>query len=132
MSHNCQNLLIHCMDFRLVKSHSNWAQGTLGDKNYDLVAIAGSQKNFLDEATRATALKQVDISTRLHGVTQVNLVAHEDCGAYGGSKTFSSFEEEKAKYLIDMNEAEKIILAQFPTLTVKKYLMMLSGDVVEL
>lgn len=128
MSHTIENLLIVCMDFRLPKKHVNWAEENLGNKNYDLVALAGAQKAILDEDTRNTAFKQIETSVDLHGTKVINIIAHEDCGAYGGSKIFSGWEEEKQKYIDDLNEAEKLIKEKFEV-EVKKYILFLDGKI---
>lgn len=128
MSHTIENLLIVCMDFRLPKNHLDWAEKNLGNKNYDLVALAGAQKAILDEDTRITVLKQIETSVNLHGTKVVNIVAHEDCGAYGGSKKFSGWEEEKKKYIDDLNEAERSIKEKFEV-EVKKYILLLDGKI---
>ena len=128
MSHTIENLLIVCMDFRLPKVHVGWAEENLGNKNYDLIALAGAQKAILDEDTRGTVFKQIETSVNLHGTKVVNLIAHEDCGAYGGSKSFPSWEEEKQKYMSDLSEAEKLIKEKFEV-KVKKYILFLDNKI---
>jgi carbonic anhydrase len=95
-------------------------QGLL--KDYDLVCLAGSQKSFLDNDTQPAALKQLNISSRLHEVKRVILVAHQDCGAYGGSKTFASLDEEFQRYTTDLNATETLIKEKHPNLEVKKFI----------
>ncbi|MDD5043346.1 MAG: hypothetical protein PHD51_01600 [Patescibacteria group bacterium] len=128
MSHSIENLLIVCMDFRLPKIHVDWAEKILGNKNYDLVALAGSQKAILDEDTRAAVFKQIETSVNLHGIKTINIIAHEDCGAYGGSKAFSSWGEERQKYVEDLAKAEKLVKEKFEV-EVKKYILLLNGKV---
>ena len=45
MSHQCKAIIIHCMDFRLIKETQRW----LGEKGYlgdcDIVSIAGASKD---------------------------------------------------------------------------------------
>lgn len=123
MSHTCHNFLLTCIDFRFQEAIHAWAAEKGMIKDFDLVSLAGVQKSILDEDTRATALKQLDISVRLHGIETVILVAHQDCGAYGGSKSFTSWEEEKAKYSADLTSAAALIKEKFSTLEVKKMIL---------
>jgi carbonic anhydrase len=87
----------------------------MGDS--DEISVAGAIKDLLGEA-RDFLLKQIDISTRLHGINRVILVAHEDCGAYGGKRAFSSDEAEFSKHKEDLAKAKEIILTKFPDLEV--------------
>jgi len=112
-----------CIDFRFHEAIHNWTKENDLTKNFDLVSLAGAQKSVLDEDTRATIFKQLDISTRLHGIETVLLLAHQDCGAYGGSQAFANFEEEKARYLADMTQAQSLIMEKFPQLQVKKLMV---------
>ena len=77
---------------------------------------------FLDNDTQPTALKQLEISSRLHGIKRVILVAHQDCGAYGGSKAFASIDDEFKRYNDDLNTTETLIKEKYPTLEVKKFI----------
>ena len=122
MSHNCKAKVVTCMDFRFQKSLLGLLEklGLIG--NYDHFSIAGSQKAFIDEDTRAIAMKQVELSKKLHGMTDVYLIAHWDCGAYGGSQAFLSPKQELENYADDLEKARQIILEKFPELNVHKYL----------
>lgn len=117
MSHKCSTLIIHCLDFRFIPDLKKFLtdEGLMGDS--DEISVAGAIKDLLGEA-RDFLLKQIDISTRLHGINRVILVAHEDCGAYGGKRAFSSDEAEFSKHKEDLAKAKEIILTKFPDLEV--------------
>ena len=121
MSHTCRALLIHCMDFRLQPEIKKMMeeQGLLGD--CDLVALAGAAKNLLDPETQALTLKQIGLSRQLHGMKEVHLMNHTDCGAYGGHAAFAGDEAERRKHADDLAEAAEIIRREFPDLTVVKW-----------
>jgi len=53
---------------------------------------------------------------------------HTDCGAYGGHKAFANLEEEKAKYLADMEKAREVIKSVVPDLEVKFVLADIKDD----
>jgi carbonic anhydrase len=122
MSHTCKSLVMHCMDFRLVSKMKEFmAEHSMVD-DADLVSIAGAAKNIVDPESQAFALKQIEISKTLHGMKEVNLVNHLDCGAYGGRKAFESDEAEYAKLTGDLRGARDIIKAKWPDLAVKLWL----------
>jgi len=116
------------MDFRLqkaLKTHME-EQQLLGDA--DVVSMAGAAKNFLDANVQATALRQVEISKTLHGMKEVHLINHTDCGAYGGKAAFDGDEAEHRKHVEDMTSAAQVIHDAFPELTVVKWLAHLEGE----
>lgn len=123
MSHTCKNLVLTCMDFRFPRKISEWAESQGLTRDYDLVSLAGAQKSILDSDSRATLLKQVELSVELHGTREFIIIAHRDCGAYGGSKSFNSWEEERAKYSKDLELAKNVIKEKFPKIDVKKMIL---------
>src|SRR2546428_4874772 len=65
----------------------------------DPLKIAGGAKIFAspaEESERVFALKQVQVSIRLHTTNRVMLMVHTDCGAYGGLQTFGGDSEGQA------------------------------------
>jgi len=110
MSHTCKALVLHCIDFRLQKAVKKYLedQGLLGD--CDIVSIAGGVKD-LDYA-----MKQIEIGQRLHNISEVILMNHTDCGAYGG---------DDSRHEHDLETAKQTILQKFPGLTIKKILAQL-------
>ncbi len=122
MSHTCNSLLMHCMDFRFGKKMKEFMEekNMLGDA--DLVSIAGSAKNIVNPETQAFALRQIEISKSLHEMKEVVLVNHLDCGAYGGRKAFENDAAEYNKLTGDLKEARDIVKAKWPELSVKLWL----------
>lgn len=126
MAHHCKYFIAHCIDFRFGRAIKDYLEkeGLLGD--CDIVSVAGGVKNsdFL--------LEQLDISVNLHKVQEVRLMNHIDCGAYGGSGKFSSFEEERAFQIEEMKKAKSLIVQKYPSLAVKTILAKIqpSGEVI--
>jgi carbonic anhydrase len=122
MSHTCRALVIRCMDFRLSPEIKSFLEREklLGD--CDIVSIAGAAKNFLDPESAVVAFKQIEISQRLHGITEVHLMNHTDCGAYGGRRSFASDEAEREKLIGDMQAAAAEIKKRWPELKIKFWL----------
>jgi carbonic anhydrase len=105
------------MDFRLRKYLNDWTDRTI-TKGYDLVTIAGGVKNC------SFIIEQVAISVQLHGTSEVYLINHEDCGAYGKTGTYK-------KHQKDLLFAKKIINDRFLTLKIFPYYLKLDGEFVE-
>lgn len=126
MAHHCKNFIVHCMDFRLGKPMKEYLEkeNLIGD--CDIVSIAGGTKdlNFV--------VSQLDISANLHGINNVIISNHTDCGAYGGSSKFASFEEEYEFHIQEMKKAKDVILGKLPSLKVKMLLgkILSSGEVI--
>lgn len=90
--------------------------------NCDLVALAGAAKNLVEPKEPGDSemvLRQIEISQRLHHISQVILLNHTDCGAYGGREAFESSEAELKRHQDDLTKAKDIILRRFPDLEVK-------------
>lgn len=130
MKHTARALVFHCMDFRFVSGIQKFlAERGLKDI-FDLVAFAGSAKNLAspdEPSDRAFALRQMDIARRLHGISEVLLFNHLDCGAYGGSSAFASAAEEHDRHVADLGKAREIIRQRFPDLTVHLLIAFLDG-----
>lgn len=118
-----------CMDFRFAGKLMRWAEKKWGERSFDLLALPGIQKAIIDKDTRPAEMKAIRIGVEKHGVHRLALIAHQDCGAYGGSRAFTSWNEEKARYIADLREAAKIIRAEFPDL--KLELLLLTFDAAE-
>lgn len=120
MKHSCSTFVLHCIDFRFIHEivHFMKSLGLIDD--YDDVAAAGAAKNLADpydEHDREFILRQVEISKKLHGIKQVVVINHLDCGAYGKG-TFANVQEERERHLRDLRLAKNTIEKRFDGLTV--------------
>lgn len=106
-------MLLRCIDFRLNEAIQQWLQENHLANNCDLVSLAGAVKNL------GVVLPQIEISHRLHGITEVILMNHTDCGAYGGRAAFESSEEEHSRHQQDLRQAKEKIISQFPDLKIR-------------
>jgi len=131
MPHAALALVIQCLDYRFQSATRRFllAKG-LKDK-YDLVSIAGSAKDLLGK-DKSYILKQIEISVRLHGIKEVYLIHHLDCGAYGGRQAFKNIKTEKARHLSNLAKAKKIINKKFPRLKVKRVIASFIGNKISL
>jgi len=115
MSHHCHAIIVCCIDFRFQKFIRKWTDENLPDQAFDLVGLAGSTKD-LD-----AILKQIVISVRLHQISRVVLIHHEECGAYGA-------ESSLARHTADLHKARSAILSCYPHLDVSLYYLTLAGE----
>lgn len=102
------------MDFRLTQFLNKWVESTLIE-GFDRLAIAGGVKNL------PFVLDQIKLSKKLHGIKEVYLINHEDCGAYGKEGTFE-------KHRFDLSKTKKIIQEKYPDLTVFLLFLNLDGS----
>jgi carbonic anhydrase len=120
------------MDFRLQRFIEEWkkTKGLSGD--VDVISIAGSCKDLSNysvgtcEANYVMAM--ITLAVEKHGVENVILTQHEDCGAYGGKTAFANDEAELAKTIGDMKKAKKALLERFPNLKVEMFRIKQKGE----
>ncbi len=127
MSYSCQAIVISCMDFRLHNALHLRTDEKFGCHGYDLVHVAGGGGAILSQDSMELVLKQIGLSVKLHGVKEVVLVNHEDCGAYGGKKMFANDQEERRKHRDDLEAAAAIVSARYPTLAVTTVFQRIDG-----
>lgn len=122
MSHHCKALILHCMDFRFGEAIKNWLAENHLLNDCDLVSLTGASKGLANPKNPSETdiiLHQIEISTILHHISQIILMNHTDCGAYGGRDAFESIESENSQHVSDMKKAKAIILEKFPELQIK-------------
>jgi carbonic anhydrase len=124
MLHTCKALVIHCMDFRFHTAIRDFLVSQGLKDQYDLVSLAGATKGIVEKDISSTEiiLKQIEISQRLHCISEVFIMHHMDCGAYGGHKAFDCSQTEHDKQIADMTFTKKIISEKFPKLQVRNIL----------
>ncbi len=93
----------------------------------DRVRVAGGAKGLAspdDPAARAFLLRQVRLSVRLHATPAVLLVAHTDCGTYGGFQAFGCDpEREQAHHRSELAAAAAVLRAESPNLEVRAFFL---------
>ncbi len=129
MSHNCESLVLRCMDWRLWSGLEDWFTSSgMAQGGFDLVSVAGAVKSLTSpsgEAEKEFILKHIKISRDLHHIKRVIIINHTDCGGYGGSQKFSDQQAELEFHRNELNQAVAIISERFPEITIEKYLALL-------
>lgn len=133
--HACEALVLTCIDFRFHEGFLEKVKTELDVESFDLVALAGGAKNIVSPADRKfsdVVFGNIEIAAKLHGIKKVILANHMDCGAYGGSKSFASSEEEINFHKSELSRARHMIQKAFPALDVEAYLVYKEGTEVKL
>ncbi len=115
MQHQCDDIVVMCIDFRFQQALDQWLATHLQPGHYDRVSVAGGIKNW------DVIMSQIEISKRLHNIRRVILINHEDCGAYGPEGT-------RDRHEADLRAARAAVLEQFPALEVELYFARLAGS----
>jgi carbonic anhydrase len=114
MAHTCKAVVVTCIDFRFQKFIDTKISENLGERNHDRVAWAGGVKDW------DNVMNQIDISKRLHDISEVVLMNHEECGAYGEAGT-------PEKHSEDLKAAREEVLKKYPEMDVKLFYVHLDG-----
>lgn len=121
------NLVITCMDLRF---HKITRQVLLEDYKVDVeesdrLILAGSSKAVAD----GTLIPQIEKSHELHGISNVWVVDHADCGGFGGIAAFENDESKEAQaHFESMARAQEAIHKVLPELVVTTFLINLDGE----
>lgn len=132
MSHGCKYLIVQCMDYRLQNAIEDWkrTKGISGD--VDVVSVPGAcidLANYsLGTCEANYVMKGIILAYEKHGVRNIILTQHEDCGAYGGKSAFASDEAELAKTIGDMKKTKKALLEKFPDLHLEMFWIKQVGE----
>lgn len=117
--HQCDAIVITCMDFRFQKCIEQWEKDHLDDYAFDRISLGGACFDFF------AILKQIDISVRLHDIKKVIIINHEECGAYGEAGTYE-------RHQLDLKAAEEKIERLYPQLDVETYYLHKDGTFEEM
>ena len=114
MLHKCESALVTCEDFRLHqrKDGRNYITGFIKKiySDCDLITRGGGIQDLVrpvNSGFSGSLLRDIEVSVKLHQVSTIYLVNHEDCGAYG-SMDFSTRDKEIAQHKKDLEDAKKL------------------------
>lgn len=108
-------LVITCIDYRIQEMLDNWIREHVGYGHFNRVALGGSVKNW------DVIFSQIEMSRRVHSITKVVLINHEDCRAYGEAGNYE-------RHLSDLRQAREKVHEQFPDMNVELYYLSLDGQ----
>jgi carbonic anhydrase len=76
--HKSDALVVHCCDPRFVEAYRQAADQL--SEFYDLMAVPGASKAIVDDAN---VIKNIKMLHGLHDFTQIHIMDHVECGAFG-------------------------------------------------
>ncbi len=130
-------LLLQCMDSRY-PHRTIQTMDSLGLRGkYDQLILAGASLGVIHRPEwQTTFFDQLDFAIKEHGVSQVLILDHRDCGAYkmflDPPVTPDDPVKEKAAHVDMSNRAVAVIRARFPQLTAVRCLLLPIENVEEL
>ncbi|OGY89378.1 MAG: hypothetical protein A2677_00600 [Candidatus Komeilibacteria bacterium RIFCSPHIGHO2_01_FULL_52_14] len=117
--HRCRSAAISCIDFRFLDADRQFIH-SLTEGNFDHIKIAGAGKILLAGSPLRGEITNTirNVCVKLHGITELIVLNHWDCGAYGSSKSFSSPQEEEERHIRDLTEVRSFLHSEFPSLAI--------------
>lgn len=114
--HNCDAVVLACIDFRFWKETMRFAKVELGIKSYDFPKMPGAAKAINDCQNEIDVpMKCIGVPCDLHHVSKIVIVNHADCGAYGGAKEFKGDSVAEQKFHEgELLRAKEKILTYYP------------------
>jgi hypothetical protein len=113
--------VVWCFDDRFTLAVEKFLKRT-GIARADSVRVAGGAKSLAspnNESERTFVLDQLRLSRQLHATERVMLIAHRDCGTYGGLARFKGDADAETQYHAEeLARAVEAIRAAFPEVTV--------------
>lgn len=126
-------IMLSCMDYRLVDDLVNFMEAHDYHDAYDHVVLAGASLGVVHEAFadwHEVFWDHVQLAKDLHGITEVIVIDHRDCGAYRLALTEAAVdtpEKETAAHRDTMMEFARQVTERHPDLQVYGVLMGLDG-----
>jgi hypothetical protein len=108
-------IVVDCLDPRFRSAFDEVAEEIAGGKKYDRAGTAGVSKSIAEGSDDGDTLRNIELGKRLHGIKEVHLFEHIQCGGYGG-------EENPEDHYRMLKLASGVIKGAIPNLTVKGYL----------
>jgi carbonic anhydrase len=120
-------MVLSCMDPRFQTPVYNFLKKKNLSGKYSSFTIAGAAVGVTHikfKKWHSTFLDNLSASIKLHGITRLIVVNHEDCGAIKVAEGKKSFKEEqihKSSFL----KLKKIVIKKFPKLKLEFHIMKL-------
>jgi hypothetical protein len=128
-------LMLSCMDYRLTDELVSFMDRDGMHDEYDHVVLAGASLGVVAEelaAWRPAFWDQLDLAVKLHGIEEVIVVDHRDCGAYKlikGAEAVDTPEKELAVHTEVLAAFAAQVHEKHPDLGIVACIMALDGTV---
>lgn len=129
--YHCDAAIVWCFDNRFELGFRKFLKRS-GIVNIDPIKIAGGAKSLASpeaEWEREFVLGQIDKSIRLHSTRRVILMAHSDCGAYGGLEDgfAGDARNEAATLQAELERAAGYLRLRHPEVQISTYFVDFEG-----
>lgn len=108
-----KTVCVTCGDGRFQRNLLDYAE-SLGGLSDSVLAPGGVKKFLGDEKYRETMLEDIATYLSLHRQDTILVIQHEDCGAYGGRKSFESQTTERQFHHRELEQVLPILQKRFP------------------
>ena len=117
MGNTC--LILDCSDGRYNSLH-------LGSTGAHTITLPGIVLKILDDREAESVLADVAVMVQLKGITQIRLLSHGECGAYGLRYVDAI---PSGQLEADVEKAAERLRNHFPGLTVESYVVRKEGGI---
>jgi hypothetical protein len=130
--HKYDGLMLVCMDDAIYSNLHSYFREKLG-LNLDEIKHGGGPKRIAERLPGYELdIDDIKLSLDKHHIKAVYLVAHENCGKYGGSVHFSEKGLEERKFHeVELQKAKRVILEHIPGVKIKLYFLRVTGKCYE-
>ena len=124
--HQASTLVLSCMDYRFINDTIKYLNQHR-EGNFDYFVLAGASLGYNESYEgdvkdwSNTYLSHVDLAIKLHGISELIVVDHMDCGYYKeiyGSAVDTS-EKEERKHNFNLHKFKRLMRAKYPQLKCK-------------
>ncbi|MFH0853123.1 MAG: carbonic anhydrase [bacterium] len=121
----CSATIITCIDYRIQSRIREFSDNAAGKGRYDYITLVGGVRLLVrgSKSDREFIIKEIEISVRLHGPRKIILVAHTDCGAYGGRSAFTGQDAEFHTHRQDLQAAKQLLNKHFPKQNIELWII---------
>ena len=107
-AHSCEALVLTCMDFRFKKQNHLFMREHMGIETYDSVSVPGACWYINHGGDNGLIFKSMALAVKLHNISRIILLNHEDCKAYDGSARFGEDREAECSFHVgELQEAQR-------------------------
>lgn len=120
------HIVITCMDFRYLETINQILKDKhdINMQRVDHLSIGGSSKGVVD----GSLMPSIKIGYEKHGVKNVYMFDHTDCGGFGGLEAYDNDERKEANAHFDSQDrAQEAIRKIMPEIVVVSYVIGLDG-----
>lgn len=131
-AHGTTTIVLSCIDYRFIHAVMELIKDDEGVHFYDTFSLAGGSLGYNQTTYPSwptTWLDTVTLAKQLHGITQIIVVEHMDCGMYKTEYPSAVDPVQERLYHQQNMQAFKTAMATLePALTVRGYLLYLNGE----